>query len=227
MLFRSSGTNKEYNSPRTCDQNPLLNKCKENNKLTVKTYLQGFYSGNGHMRNTLFDLGMSLDSTATDSVNINLWRVSNLSSSVPSYSYRTLLHNDGNINIDLPESSCGENYYIAVNHRNSIETWSATTVKIRDSISYDFTNSLNKAFSDGFNNPMIEVENGVYALYSGDVNQDGTSDIIDMTFTENDALDFEFGYIKTDCNGDGGSDLLDMQIIENNASMYLFTARPY
>jgi len=69
--------------------------------------------------------------------------------------------------------------------------------------------------------------NGVYAIYTGDVNQDGSVDIQDLIQTENDASILAFGYNSTDCNGDGSSDLQDLNIIENNAALNLFTARPY
>jgi hypothetical protein len=68
--------------------------------------------------------------------------------------------------------------------------------------------------------------NGVYALYSGDVNQDGGIDISDMQITENDASQFVFGYYNSDCTGDASSDISDMQIIENNAGLFIFYARP-
>mgnify|MGYP003349968405 CR=1 FL=1 len=67
---------------------------------------------------------------------------------------------------------------------------------------------------------------GVYVVYSGDVNQDGTIDINDMSDVENDAFYFAFGYNITDCTGDGATDALDMQLIENNASLQLYLATP-
>ena len=92
---------------------------------------------------------------------------------------------------------------------------------------YDYTGSLSQAYSDGVTDAMAEVENGVYALYGGDVTQDGTSDVLDMLLADNDAMEFAFGYNATDCNGDGSTDLLDMILIENNAGLFLFMARPY
>jgi hypothetical protein len=74
---------------------------------------------------------------------------------------------------------------------------------------------------------MKNMGNGVYALYGGDVNQDGTVDGFDLQATENDASEFAFGYNATDCTGDGASDGFDMQLIENNSALFLFMARPY
>ena len=127
----------------------------------------------------------------------------------------------------LPIASYNKSYYIAVKHRNSIETWSASPVQIGESATYDFTSSLSQAYGDGTNPPLKSMGNGVYAIYGGDVNQDGTVDGSDMGLTENDVSAFAFGYNVTDCTGDGASDGSDMTLIENNTSLFLFMARPY
>ncbi len=92
---------------------------------------------------------------------------------------------------------------------------------------YDFTINLNSAFSDGNNPAMKNMGQGKYAIYGGDVNQDGGIDIFDLQQTENDASTFQFGYINSDCNGDGGSDIFDLQLIENNNGLFIYYARPY
>jgi hypothetical protein len=82
------------------------------------------------------------------------------------------------------------------------------------------------AFWDGVNLPMAQVEPGVYALYSGDVNQDGTVDASDMNSIDNDASTFAFGYNITDLTGDGATDANDLNIVDNNTQLFLFAARP-
>lgn len=88
------------------------------------------------------------------------------------------------------------------------------------------TNPTN-AYWDGVNVPMAEVEPGVFAIYSGDTNQDGGIDALDMNIVESDAGIFAFGYNSSDINGDGATDALDMNIVEINTQLFLFTARPY
>lgn len=83
------------------------------------------------------------------------------------------------------------------------------------------------AYGDGVNLPMAEVEPGVYAIYSGDVNQDGTIDGLDIGSIDNDASLFAFGYNVTDLNGDGATDGLDLGIVDNLSQLFLFVARPY
>jgi len=189
--------------------------------------LEGFYTGNNTMIATLRDLLGDPDATATDSVRVNLWRPDSLSNTSPEFSIPAIIHTNGTINANMPQGSFGNTYYISVTHRNSIETWSSVPVTVQDStVFYDFTTGLGQAYGDGINSPMKDM-GGVYAMYSGNVDQDPTIDINDMSATENDAFDFAFGYNTTDCNGDGASDALDMQIIENNAILQIYTARPY
>ena len=82
------------------------------------------------------------------------------------------------------------------------------------------------AYGDGVNLPMAQVEPGVWAIYSGDVNQDGTVDGTDIGAIDNDASIFAFGYNVTDITGDGSTDGTDLGISDNNSSLFLFTARP-
>jgi hypothetical protein len=82
------------------------------------------------------------------------------------------------------------------------------------------------AYWDGVNLPMAEVEPGVYAIYSGDINQDGTVDGADMNFVESDATDLLFGYLLSDLTGEGAPDGADMNIVEQNTSLLLFIAKP-
>jgi hypothetical protein len=146
----------------------------------------------------------------------------------PDISKAVLLHSDGTASIPLPVESIGNSYYIALKHRNTIETWSSDTITISyNQNNYDFTNNLSKLYSDNVNSAAKNMGDGRYALFSGDVNQDGTADAMDLQITENDSYYFIFGYNSSDCNGDGASDALDMQLIENNTALFLFKARPY
>jgi hypothetical protein len=74
---------------------------------------------------------------------------------------------------------------------------------------------------------MKSVSGGKYALYAGDVNQDGAIDLFDVQITVNNAAGLLFGYDVSDCNGDGLTDIFDIQFIENNSTLLIFAARPY
>ncbi|MFZ1319970.1 MAG: endonuclease [Ignavibacteria bacterium] len=115
------------------------------------------------------------------------------------------------------------NYYIAVTHRNSIETWSnqPLTITQGNPAMYDFTNSALKAFG----NNLIQ-KGSKFCVYSGDVNQDGTVDISDLSQIDNDAYNFTSGYVSTDINGDYIVDLTDAAATDNNANNFISKITP-
>lgn len=115
------------------------------------------------------------------------------------------------------------NFYIAVTHRNSIETWSNQPLNFiqGSQVLYDFTNSALKAFG----NNLIQ-KGSKYCIYSGDVNQDGTVDISDLSQIDNDAYNFTSGYVSTDINGDDIVDLTDAAATDNNANNFISKITP-
>jgi len=117
------------------------------------------------------------------------------------------------------------NYYIVVKHRNSIETWSATTFQFNPvSYSYDFTFATFQAY--GANMVQVDTSPDLFAFYSGDVNQDGVIDGSDLLLIDNDASNFVTGYVPTDINGDEFVDGSDAAISDNNASNFVIVIRP-
>lgn len=116
-------------------------------------------------------------------------------------------------------------YYIAVKHRNSIETWSSSTIQFStQNYSYNFSASSSQAYG----NNLIQVDAAPvkFAIYSGDVNQDGTTDLADLSLIDNDAGNFVGGYVDTDVNGDNFVDLADLTITDNNAANFVSIMRP-
>jgi subtilisin-like proprotein convertase family protein len=121
--------------------------------------------------------------------------------------------------------SSGQNFYIAVKHRNSIETWSSGVLNFStDSLNYDFTSSASRAF--GSNQINVDTSPLRFAIYNGDVNQDGTIDLSDLSLIDNDASSFMSGYVKTDLTGDNFVDLADLSIADNNAFNFVSVIRP-
>ncbi len=211
-----------YNHPNKGDISVKYDKTN----LNVKAFLEGYYNGNNTMNTLLHNIGLTEDATAVDSIEVQMWSPDLLNLSDPTFSSKTILHNDGNANLSLPINMIGNNYYICIKHKNSIETWSAEPITISTVNNYDFTISQDKAYSNNFNNPLKSMPDGNFVIYSGDINQDGTIDIFDMMNTENDAANLFFGYGFTDCNGDGATDIFDIQIIENNSGLMIYYARP-
>lgn len=195
--------------------------------LNLSAFLEGFYTGSNMMRANLFELGISNIPGETDSITVNLWSPANLLNPIPDYSVKAVLHTDGSSNMQFPAAVNGNVYYIAIKHRNHLETWSSLPVVFNAATDYDFTNSLSKAYDDGVNAPMAAIGPGKYAIYGGDVNHDGAVDASDMADVDNDNAVFAFGYNDTDVNGDGATDASDISVIDNNQALFLFFARPY
>jgi hypothetical protein len=89
-------------------------------------------------------------------------------------------------------------------------------------ISYDFTDMASKAFG----NNLIELSEGVFGLYTGDVNNDGLVNAADIDAIHADAALFNKGYRPTDVNGDGAVDALDLIPTDNNAANSVQTLHP-
>ncbi|REK07253.1 MAG: hypothetical protein DWQ39_01840, partial [Bacteroidetes bacterium] len=225
-VYTHTGTNAS-GCPHTYTLNLTIDPCPTNTVLNFNVLLEGYYIGGGLMISTLYDLGLSTDPTASDSIDIMLWSPSNLSNTNPDYSVKVLLQNNGTGTAIFPSSVTGNSFYIAVKHRNSVETWSANPVAFSSNTSYNFTDALNKAYDDGFIPPMQNLGSGLFGIYGGDTNYDGAVDGLDMNLVDNDASFGAFGYNLSDITGDGATDGLDMNIIDNNATFGVFMARPY
>ena len=133
------------------------------------------------------------------------------------------LSQTGNIYLTFPNAVNGVNYYIVVNHRNSIETWSKAggEMFINDALSYDFTSAASQAYGSN------QVDLGlIYAIYTGDVNQDGLVDLTDLVLISNDASNFTTGYVVTDLNCNSIVDLTDLIYCQNNSSIFVTVKKP-
>ncbi len=195
----------------------IINSCSTN--LTLTLFLQGYYAGNQEMVPVLMNQGVGINALLVDSIDIEL-RHPNFPIFIMA-SERVALQTNGTAACNLPVTS--GNYYIVVKHRNTVQTWSALPVSFNAAnISYDFSSAATQA--SGSN--MIEVSAGVWALYSGDVNQDENVDLLDLSLLEADVNTFAFGYYATDLNGDANVDLLDMPLIESNINGFVYSVHP-
>ena len=104
------------------------------------------------------------------------------------------------------------NYYIVLNHRNSIETWSNIVTFSSSNPTFDFTTSQSKAYG----NNLVQA-GSEWCLYSGDVNQDGFVTSNDYTGIDNDASSGGY-HLVNDLNGDGFVTSNDFTCIDNNSS---------
>jgi hypothetical protein len=122
----------------------------------------------------------------------------------------------------FPNAVNGVNYYLVVDQRNSIDTWSASGNSFTGNLlSYDFTPSASQAYG---NNQTLKGSR--YTIYSGDVNKDGAVDLTDLSLIDNAAFNFVSGYVVEDCNGDLIVDVSDGAICDNNVFNFVSEIRP-
>jgi hypothetical protein len=102
--------------------------------VTIKLFIEGFYANN----NALIPVSDAVNAPLTvDTISVSLY-----SSAFP-YNFITtrkaVLDVTGNATVSFPSIYSGGNYYLVVNHRNSIETWSRNPVLLPlGGISYNF-----------------------------------------------------------------------------------------
>jgi hypothetical protein len=102
-----------------------------------------------------------------------------------------------------------DKYYIVFHKPNCIETYSREggDSLIRGSVInyYDFTSAITQAYGNN-----LYFAESLYCIYSGDINQDGLIDIIDLLDVLNHSNEFSSVNDSTDINEDGITDLNDM-----------------
>jgi len=127
---------------------------------------------------------------------------------------------------DFARVNLSESYYLVIKHRNSIETWSKLPINLNSGYNYWYDFSINP--NAAFGNNTIQVNNSPvrYALYSGDVNQEGTIDLADVLLVYNDASEFAAGYRNTDVTGNDITDLSDLVLTYNNANSFVSVKKP-
>lgn len=191
------------------------------NKLNLSLYLQGYYSGNGLMSPALFNQGVSNDEEAVDSIQVELHESTSPFNVIASTT--CLLYNNGNAVANFPPLT--GSYYLVLKHRNSIDTWSALPLSVAPCTVCPYQEWKDQ-FASVYGNNLVEVSQGIFAIYSGDLNRDENIDLLDAPILENDINNFTFGYFPTDLNGDGNVDLLDSPVLETNINNFIFSNHP-
>lgn len=190
-----------------------------NATLNVRFFIQGFYD-NIVMKPVLFNTDGVSSTNIVDTVTVELH--SSASGYPVVVSSKTLLNTSGYATITCSSNLIGSSYYIVVKHRNSVETWSANPVNIVNGTNYDFTSSANQAYGSN----QMDLGSGIFAIYSGDINQDGVITNDDMVSLDNDNSNFVNGYVTTDVNGDGVVSNDDMVMVDNNNNNFVGLIQP-
>ncbi|HMS64328.1 MAG TPA: choice-of-anchor J domain-containing protein [Ignavibacteria bacterium] len=114
-------------------------------------------------------------------------------------------------------------YYLIIEHRNSIKTWSRLNGEMFTSNSMNFDFSLNQSMAYGNNQKLINSE---AFIFSGDTDQDGTVDAADLSNVDNFSEITFIGYNSTDINGDGITDGGDISLVENSVMFNINSVSP-
>ncbi len=104
--------------------------------LNLGLFIEGFYIGSNTMSPVLFNSGASSNPLACDSITIELHNTT--SPYATAHTVNGLLLTNGTCQVTFPGSTLGNSYYIVVNHRNTIETWSKLPVLMSSTTSYTF-----------------------------------------------------------------------------------------
>jgi hypothetical protein len=169
----------------------------------LKIFIEGYYRGSGQM-------AAALSPGVCDTVTVELH-----GNSAPYnllFTARNVVSTTGNGSFNFPSSINGNSYYVVVSTRNSLKTWSALPIPFSLSTSYDFTNLASKAFGNNLKN----LNDGNFAIFSGDVTQNGRIDVNDYNEIVNESQSFLSGYLNEDLTGDGIIESADFCLIENN-----------
>ena len=203
-----------------CDSIATLNltiQCVSTLNLTC--FIEGYWNGVNQMLPVLSNQFQTTTLGACDTIEVELHDAN--SPYVLIASTKTILNQNGIATCTFPPLA--GYYYIAVRHRNALQTWSANPLFIGSSgATYNFTTAANKAYGSN----QKEVQPGVWAFYSGDIYPDENIDLLDLNMLDNAIMSFQFGYFATDINGDGNIDLLDSPVLESNINNFIFSNHP-
>ena len=134
----------------------------------------------------------------------------------------SVIDTNGYCNFSFSNVQNGIGYYLVVDHRNSIETWSSAGNSFKaNSLYYDFTVSASQAYGNN-----LKQKGSRFCVYSGDVNKDGIIDLTDLIFIYNKSSKFTEGYTIGDLNGDDIVDLTDLIFTNNNSADFITLERP-
>lgn len=195
-----------------------VNNC--NITVSLKAFIQGYYSGGGLMVPALLNSNVpGATSSQTDTVTVEIRN--GVNGSLLAGPVSAVLQTNGTASAVF--TAVSGSHYIVIRHRNAVEIWSAAPVAFSTAVNYDFSDADSKAFGSN----QVMVAPGIYAMWSGDVNQDGSVESFDYTEMENSVLSILFGYYPADLTGDGVVESDDYVLMELNVNRIIFALTPF
>lgn len=169
-------------------------------KVDLKLFVQGYYLENGLMRSVAYNQDENNPTNEVENVIVALHD----STGVVEQS-SGMLYTDGSVSVSFSEQG---DFYLSVKGTNSLQLFTPTALSFNGTdVSYDFTVQSENQF---------EVESGVFASYSGDINGDGVIDASDEALLVEAINNSLFGVQVSDLNGDGSVDNTDSDLLFAN-----------
>lgn len=166
------------------------------NTINGKFFIQDYYRDNGEMASVAKNQDDTKEPTDVGMVTISVHDDNGVVETTTA-----MLKTDGSFTTEVNASGL---HYISVRGVNSLEVFSNGKINIQDPTTIDFTTA-----GAVLGNNVAEVEAGVFAAFSGDVNGDGVIDATDVGLVMIDLTNSNFGVLPTDLNGDGTVDSSD------------------
>ena len=188
--------------------------------IALTAYLQGMYTGSGTMTSAPFNADGVSPTTIADTITVQLYT----GAGTLAYTSTATLSTSGLANVSFPGSTIGNSYYIVVRHRNSIAVATASTVTIlANATAYDFSTAATQAYGDN----LLDDGSGLFMIYTGDINQDGSVDFNDYPDLDISSSNGDLGYLPYDLNGDASVDFNDYPMIDVNSSNGIIAMLPF
>ncbi len=198
--------------------------------LKIKIFLEGSYNISSNLMGTNINTDIpftspysedprNVSTIPTDVVDWVLLQLRNTVSGSTIVSKSVFLHKDGRLVNDdgstdeIALNASEGDYYIVIKHRNHLKVMSSTAVTLNSTTAtlYDFTTSASQFYGTG---GAVELENGVWGMWSGDADGSGVVDAGDRNSTWNDRN--KSGYENSDVDLSGVVDAGDRNKAWNN-----------
>ena len=125
----------------------------------------------------------------------------------------TIINTDGYAEAYVPAAFSGMDYTISIKFKNTFHLLSATPILLNgQTVTVDLTVPQNACCN-------FDTTYGVAKAFSGDVNYDGSVDLLDLTLWENDYHNNPNGYNNTDVNGDHIVDTVDLFMMQAHSDV--------
>lgn len=184
--------------------------------LNLKLWLQGYYSG-GAMVPVMENQASVIPHDPTldvDDITVELHSAA--TPATVSYTTTARLKTNGTAVATFSTGISG-NYHVVIKHRNTLQTWSNDPVSFPPAATLDFTTLVTTTLGSNVKE-VPTTGTGVWALFTGDLNQDDFIDSFDFPDFDTDSFNGVSGvYVATDLNGDGFVDSFDFPILDENS----------